>query len=71
MKKLILTVCVVALLGCAPKVVIPDRPVLREVHGIAIEGGVCFDDDNARILVDNIKRVMEHEKKLLELLKEK
>ena len=71
MKRLIL-VCILLLGGCvaSQKIVIPDEPELKVSNYIPFEDVVCFDEDNAKILIDNMMKIRKDNEKLRQAIKD-
>ncbi len=68
MKKIIIVMALLAIIGCAPKYTIPDEPKFIDMKAYLVDGGLCFDHDNAAVLQANIKMLDQYAKQLREIL---
>jgi len=59
------------LLGCSTKQIIPPEPNYKPIHALEFSNGICFDTENAKNLMENIKALKAYQEELVRLLKEK
>lgn len=73
MKKILIILCLVALVACAPaaRVVIPDAPGYHRLSIQEVPGGMCMDDENTQKLVENLKAALKYQQDLRAILEGK
>lgn len=70
MKKLLIVICLLALVACAPaaRIVLPDAPGYHRLLIQEVPGGVCMDDENTQKLVQNLKAALKYQQELRAIL---
>jgi len=72
MKFLSLFIALLIMMGCVgpAKFTIPDEPKFRQVNAYAYEEGICFDNKEVKIFVDNIRMLKAYADELRRMLVE-
>jgi len=71
MKSLSLLIALLILVGCyagPAKFTIPDEPKFQKTNATVFEEGICFDNKEVKIFVDNIRLLKAYADKLRQML---